>query len=398
METVPSWDSALRDPLEFMATLPHLTDPSNRHRSASRQVPFGACFVDHVLVRFRLLLSFIMKEIKRPTIIDVARTAKVGSSTVSRHVRGGKSVSPDVARRIEIAIAQLGYEPNALARSLRVGRTQTLGVLFPHVNNVFFGNAIRTIQAEARTSGFTVMLLTHQEEAKLQQQQLASLKRSQVDGIILVPAAETNVAQVRALLANTPVVAFDRSLGSAVDSVMLDNYRAGRDATEHLLGHRHSHIVAVSASYKLHPLQSRLKGYNEAMGDSGKIAETIVWTGAEQLRSELCDVLRRKRRSATAILSISYSVTIAILSALRDSQISLSDVGFIGIDDMEFASFLSPPLTTIAQPAEEFARLAVQQLLRRIAGVQQSAAHVTLPGNLMVRASCGCKPSAPKKR
>jgi LacI family transcriptional regulator len=357
-----------------------------------------AKFLPHVLLHFGLLLSFSMKEINRPTIIDVARTARVGSSTVSRHVRGGKSVSPEVGRRIEIAIAQLGYEPNTLARSLRVGRTQTLGVLFPHVNNVFYGHAIRTIQMEARSNGFTVMLLTHQEEAKLQQEQLASLKRSQVDGVILVPAAETNIAQVRALLGNTPVVAIDRSLGSAVDSVVLDNYRAGREATEHLLGHRHSHIVSVTAPYKLHPLQSRLKGYKEAMDAAGRQAETIVWREAEQLRSELCLALQRKRGPATAILSMSYSVTIAILSALRDSNIRLHEIGFIGIDDMEFASFLNPALTTVAQPAEQFARLAVEQLLRRTAGVKDGPVHVMLPGNMVLRASCGCKPTPTRRR
>jgi LacI family transcriptional regulator len=250
---------------------------------------------------------------------------------------------------------------------------------------------------EARSSGFTVMLLTHQEEAKLQQEQLASLKRSQVDGVILVPAAETNVARVRAILGGTPVVAFDRSLGSAIDSVLLDNYKAGREATEHLLGHRHSHIVAVSAPYKLHPLQSRLKGYKEAMDTSGKRTEIIIWQNAEQLRSELCLALQRKRGPATAIVSMSYSVTIAILSALHDSNIRLNDIGFIGIDDMEFASFLNPPLTTVAQPAEQFARLAVQQLLRRTAGTNESPVQVTLPGNMMLRASCGCKPTAPKR-
>lgn len=339
-----------------------------------------------------------MNEIKRPTIIDVARTAKVGSSTVSRHVRGGKSVSPDVARRIEIAIAQLGYQPNTLARSLRVGRTQTLGVLFPHVNNVFFGNAIRTIQTEARNAGFTVMLLTHQEDAKLQQEQLASLKRSQVDGVILVPAAQTDHAQVRALLGNTPVVAFDRPLGRAVDSILLDNDKAGRDATEHLLGHRHSRIVAASADYTLHPLQRRLKGYEDAMHASGKKPEVILWRDAEQLKKDLGLALQRKRSPATAILSISYSVTLAILSALQDSHIPLSDVGFVGIDDLEFAVFLNPPLTTVAQPAEEFAKIAVHQLLRRISGVNERVTHVILPGTLMLRRSCGCKPSAPARR
>ncbi len=348
-------------------------------------------------MRDLLLVSFSMKDTKRPTIIDVARAANVGSSTVSRHVRGGKSVSPEVARRIEIAIAQLGYEPNTLARSLRIGRTRTLGVLFPHVNNVYFGNAIRTIQTEARINGFTVMLLTHQEEAKLQQEQLASLKSSQVDGVILVPAAETNVAQVRALLGDTPVVAFDRSLGSAVDSVLLDNYKAGREATEHLLGHRHSHIVAINAPYKLQPLQNRFKGYKEAMEAAGKNPEVIVWHDSEQLRNDLSAALQRKRGPATAILSMSYSVTLAILSTLRDSQIPLSEIGFIGIDDMEFASFIHPPLTTLAQPAEHFARLAFQQLLGRTAGSKEKPVHIVVAGNMVIRSSCGCKSPSPRK-
>ena len=325
-----------------------------------------------------------------------ARSANVGASTVSRHVRGGGSVSPEVARRIEVAIAQLGYEPNTLARSLRVGRTQTLGVLFPHVNNVFFGNAIRTIQAEARISGFTVMRLTHQEEPKLQQEQLASLKRSQGDGIILVPAAATNIAQVPALLGDTSVVAFDRSLGSAVDSVLLDNYKAAREATEHLLGHRHSHIVAVNAPYKLQPLQSRFKGYKEAMEAAGKQVETIVWHESEQLRKELC-ALQRNRKRATAILSMNYSVTLAILSSLRDSHIALSDIGFIGMDDMEFASLIHPPPTTLAQPAEQFARLAFQQLLERTSGSQEKPVHVVIAASMMIRSSCGCKPASSRR-
>lgn len=334
-----------------------------------------------------------MKEIKRPTIIDVAAAADVGASTVSRYVRGGKSVSPAVAKRIGLAIAELGYEPNTLARSLRVGRTQTLGVLFPHVNNVFFGNAIRTIQLEARRSGFTVMLLTHHEDPKLQQEQLASLKRSQVDGIILVPSAETNVAQVRSILGRTPIVAFDRPLCSALDSVTLDNESAGLRATEHLLWHKHQRILSVIAPYKLDPLHNRLKGHKRAMDAAGRPVETIVWHTAEQLARDLCLALQRKRTPATAILSMSYSATIAVLSALRDGDIRLQQIGFIGIDDLEFASFLDPSLTTVAQPAEHFAKLAVEQLLHRVAAAKDRPLHVTLPGNLIVRASCGCDPA-----
>jgi LacI family transcriptional regulator len=338
-----------------------------------------------------------MNDTKRPTIIDVARSAGVGASTVSRHVRGGQSVSPAVAKRIGIAIAELGYEPNALARSLRVGRSQTLGVLFPHVNNIFFGNAIHTIQNEARRSGFTVMLLMHQEDPKLQQEQLASLKRSQVDGIILVPAADTNAAQVKTLLGSIPMVCFDRPLGSSIDCVMLDNFAAGQQSTEHLLFHKHSHILSVTAPHKLFPLQSRVKGHVNAMEGAGLQVETILWRNSDQLKNDLVHAIQRKKAPVTAILSMSYSITIAILGALHDLNIRLSDLGFVGIDELEFASFVRPSITTIAQPAERFARLAVEQLLKRTAGSTAAASHISLAGNMVVRASCGCKRAASKR-
>ncbi len=138
------------------------------------------------------------------TLIDVAKGAGVVASTVSRYMRGGKSVSSRVSQLIEVAIGKLGYVPNTLARGLRVGRSKTNSVLVPHVNNVFFGNALRTIQMKAPRRWFTVMLLMHQEDAKVQQEQLASLKRSRVDGILLIPSAETSSKALRTLLDEYP--------------------------------------------------------------------------------------------------------------------------------------------------------------------------------------------------
>jgi len=134
------------------------------------------------------------------------------------------------------------------------------------------------------------------------------------------------------------------------------------------------------------------------MDAAGRKVETIIWTDAEQLKRELCLALTRKRAPATAVLSISYSVTIAILSALRDRNIQLHQIGFIGIDDLEFASFLDPSLSTVAQPAEQFAKIAVEQLLKRTAGNKESPVQVTLAGNLIMRASCGCDPALSKGR
>jgi LacI family transcriptional regulator len=331
-----------------------------------------------------------MRRQKRATVIDVALAAGVGASTVSRYVRGGQSVSAAVAGRIEEAILKLGYEPNHLARGLRGGRTQTLGVLVPHVNNVFFGNAIRIIQVEAQQRGYTVMLLMHQEDAQLQEEQLASLKRSRVDGIILVPAAETSSERVRRILEETPVVAFDRPLHSEVDAITLDNRGAGQQATQHLLWHKHEQIVAVTAPYKLQPLQRRLKGHQEVIEAAGCKSETLVLHNQEQLGRDLAATLRRKRSPATAILSVSYTLSIAILGCLRDHGIALRRVGFIGIDDLEFANFVEPGLTTVAQPTEQLAQLCVEQLMRRIEKNGERPVRISLPGILKIRASCGC--------
>ena len=331
-----------------------------------------------------------MSKKKGATVIDVALAAGVGASTVSRYVRGGQSVSAAVAARIEQAISRLGYEPNHLARGLRGGRTQTLGVLVPHVNNVFFGNAIRIIQVEAQRRGYTVMLLMHQEDARLQEEQLASLKRSRVDGIILVPAAETSAERVKRILEETPLVAFDRPLHSELDAITLDNRGAGQQATEHLLWHKHAQIVAVTAPYKLQPLQRRLKGHQESMDVAGCKTETIVMHDSEQLGRELAATLSRKRSPATAILSVSYTLSIAILGSLRDHGIGLEKVGFIAIDDLEFAQFVDPELTTVAQPTEQLAQLCVEQLMQRIEGNADRPVRISLPGILKVRASCGC--------
>lgn len=331
-----------------------------------------------------------MRDKKRATVVDVALAAGVGASTVSRYVRGGQSVSAAVAARIEEAVSRLGYEPNRLARGLRGGRTQTLGVLVPHVNNVFYGNAIRVIQAEAQRRGYTVMLLTHQEDARLQEEQLASLKRSRVDGIILVPAAETRPDKVRQILDETPIVAFDRSLHRDLDAITLDNLVAGQQATEHLLWHKHNDIIAVTTPYKLQPLQRRLRGHQDAMAAAGCTTETIVLHDPEQLGRELVAKLRRKRSRPTAILSLSYTLSIAILGCLRYHHLALEEVGFIGIDDLEFADFVSPELTTFAQPTEQMAQLCVEQLMRRIEDNADRPVRISLPGELKVRASCGC--------
>jgi LacI family transcriptional regulator len=335
-----------------------------------------------------------MQNGRRPTITDVANIAGVGASTVSRYVRHAKSISPAMRARIEGAIATLGYEPNILARSLRVGRSRVIGILVPHVTNIFYANAVRAIENEAHQQGFTVLLLTHHEDQGSQDRQLTVLKQFQCDGIILIPAAGTDAARISEIVGATPLVALDRALGKAWNSVTLDNAKAARQTTEHLLWHGHRHIIAVTAPYQLDTLKRRLKGYVDTLESAGLSPEIITMRTPDQLQAELLNSFGRLRSPATAVLSLSYTITVGVLHAFRACGISLRDRALIAIDDLEFATLLDPPLTTLAQPADRLGQLAVGRLFERMEDDTSTVSHGKIDGQLIVRGSCGCNGDA----
>src|ERR1700679_4325094 len=121
---------------------------------------------------------------KRPTVIDVAKLAQVGASTVSRFLRGVR-VRPKVAERVAKAVESLGYHPDEAARALRSGRSRTIGVVLPKVSNVFFSQAVQVMEEEASKRGCAVILFTHQDRSSQQQQHLQALRRYRVDGVII---------------------------------------------------------------------------------------------------------------------------------------------------------------------------------------------------------------------
>lgn len=332
-----------------------------------------------------------MRDKKRPTVTDVATVAGVGASTVSRYVRHAKSISPRMRERIEEAITKLGYEPNILARGLRVGHTRVIGVLVPHVTNIFYAAAVRAIEDEARDRGFTVLLLTHHENHRSQERQLNVLRQFQCDGIVLIPASGTSVDRIKELIGTMPLVALDRALGKEWDSITLHNYAAGKEATKHLLGHGHKRIVAVTAPHQLDTLERRLKGYTEAVQNAGLTPEVVLWQSSDQLRTALTSSLKRTRAPATAILTLSYSITVNVLHALRACDISLRTKALVAIDDLEFATLVDPPLTTLIQPAEKLGSLAIDRLFERMDGTENAVSHRRIDGTLVTRGSCGCK-------
>jgi LacI family transcriptional regulator len=330
------------------------------------------------------------KRKKRATVTDVARLARVGASTVSRFLRG-VLVRPKAAERVARAVKELGYEPDESARALRSGRSRTIGVILPKVSNLFFSQSVQLIEEEARQRGCTMVLLTHEDRLAEQLAHLATLRRYRADGIILTGTHGTTVRGIRAAFPDVPVVAFDHFISSSLDAVLLDNREAARTATEHLLGHGYANVACVTGKPEVYSFAERAAGYADAMSAQGRSPWLITAANYEQLRIVLRDALESETRPA-ALLSLSDFATRSILALSKELGHKAADCpALLGFDDPDFAALVEPPVTVIRQPIADMVRNAMRLLFSRIDGTAPKKARtISLPGELVIRQSCGC--------
>jgi LacI family transcriptional regulator len=321
---------------------------------------------------------------------DVARLAGVGASTVSRHLRGVR-VSEAVAKRVDEAIAALGYLPDETARALRGGKTRTIGVIIPQVANSFYAQAVQLIEDEARRRGFAVILLTHQESREQQAVQLATVRRYRADGLILAPAAGSTSDEIRSAVPGMPVVALDRAISPDMDSVVLRNRDAARTATEHLLQHGYRRIACVVSRPEISSFQHRWEGYSDAVNAKRLPTRLIEAPTHDQLRYRLCAILLERQRP-DALLCFSNRATQTVLQAYDELALSReARLPMLGFDDFELASLIDPPLSVVRQPMENMVRHAISILFERIRGNDAlESQHIALLGQLIYRRSCGC--------
>lgn len=327
---------------------------------------------------------------KRPTVVDVAKRAQVGASTVSRFLRG-VPVRPAVAARVAKAVEALGYHPDEAARALRGGRTRTIGVVIPKVSNVFFSQSVQAMEEEARKRGCAIILFTHQDRATQQRDHLQALRRYRVDGVIITATAETTIDEIQSILPEVPVVSFDNFFSPELDSVVLRNRDAARLATEHLLRHGYKQIACVTAKPEIYSFKERAAGYAEAMTRKNLQPHMLTASNYDELQMTLATAFRAKNRPK-ALLSLSDFSTLTLLSTLNEIGISPDQtIPLIGFDDFGFAPLVSPSLTVIRQPVEQMVRYVMDALFRRIEGESSAPGQlIMLSGELICRQSCGC--------
>lgn len=327
------------------------------------------------------------------TIRDVARVAGVSTMTVSRVINKSGYTSLETRERVQRAIAELGYVPNAVARHFRSKQTMTIALVLSDITNPFFTTIARGVEDVAGPRGFAVMFCNTDESETEETGYLRMLIQRQVDGVLLVPAS-SSVEPLRLLRAHkVPVVVIDRRVPSrGVDQVRCDSEEGAYTLARHLLDLGHRRIAMLTGRRNISTAVDRVAGYQRALTEAGVVVdpELVRYGGFGLAGGYLMaqEVLASSSRP-TALLTANNFIAFGALRALREAGLHVpDDMSLVCFDDLPEEWLIDPFLTVVDQPAYEMGRQAAELLFERLdAGVHAAARSIIMPGKFIVRRS-----------
>lgn len=328
--------------------------------------------------------------IKRVTIKDVAKQARVSNSTVSHVLNKTRFVKEETRERVLHAVATLGYSPSVAARSLTTNRTQIIGVLIPSARNSFFGEILSGIEEVLRPANYGIVVCNTDEIWQREADYLDLLSRLCVDGILATAATFKWHVSANG---HTPIVFFDRSFeGMDGPFVGINNHQAAYKATCYLIKHGHRKIGLLLGEKQLSTGRERFAGFRQALQEHGiEFREQWVMPSIFSIEGgyEATQQILSLPQQPTALLLNNNFLSLGALSALQDVGLHCpQDMSLIGFDDHPWAAVSNPPLTVMQQPTRKIGKIAAQTLLDMINHETRPTSHIILEANLVVRKSC----------
>lgn len=320
---------------------------------------------------------------------DVAERAGVSLKTVSRVINAEPGVAADTAARVGTAIAELGFQRNDLARSLRQGRSSsTIGLVIEDVGNPFYSAIAQAVEQAARAHDCLLITSSCEEDPERERELVQALLRRRVDALLIVPASRDHAYLTHELGESTPIVFLDRPPeGIEADAVLLDNQGGARMAVEHLLQQGHRRIAYVADPDALYTAAERLAGYREAMAAAGaEVDPALVRLGshdaaqAEAVVRELLALPNGQR--PTALFCGNNRHTVGALHALRGLE---HEVALVGFDDFELADLLGT--SVIRHDSQDLGLHAAALAFGRLDGMDGPPQRVTVETRLVARGS-----------
>ncbi len=324
---------------------------------------------------------------KRATLKDVAAKAGVSLASVSYAVNGTGTLGDAMRAHILQVAEELGYRQNIAAKSVRTGKSSTLGLVIPDLANPFFPNLVQAVIQRARQHGYTVVVIDVEDDSDLERKAMQTLESHGVDGIIWFPIRDENTAVEGT--GTVPMVVLDRVI-PGFETVRADDLAAGDLAATHLLELGHRRFGIVSGPCSIRSMADRCKGARERIhGAKEKGGEVVfhVETGfSRDLEPSVQQAL--ETQDVTAIITGGDMIAIGVMRRLQALGKRVpEDVSVMGMDDIPWAQLSTPPLTTVEIPIEDMAIEAVDGVIRRMEVDGERSRRVILDPALVLRES-----------
>lgn len=339
----------------------------------------------------------------RSTIKDVARAAKVSVGTVSRVVNNHPSVDPATRRRVARVMVTLGYEPNAVAQSMRTMVTRTVGLVVPDISNPNWACILSAASEILQRKGYTVVVASTGGERAVELDVLMAFGRRRMDALMLaLDSVERDVLRQSLLPRDTPVVILERELGEDWDAVLTDHAGGAHAATRHLLALGHRRIALITASRSVRPGGQRVQGYTRAFAEE-KLAVTpeLVRCGSfdPDFAFRETSTLLSWREPPTAIIAGGIQLLAGVLRAARLHGFAIpARLSVVSCGDTDLAQLASPAVTVARWDLKAIGVAAAEAVLRRLEGAVGAApTRLVLPAELVLRESCAAPPPAPRR-
>lgn len=305
------------------------------------------------------------------TIKDIARETGLSLATISKFMNGGHVLEQNRVA-IERAIEKLDYKVNYFARGLKTNRSMTIGVLLPTISSPFFGRVVATMDKKLRAKGYHCIVSSYDFDQTLELEQLRFLVSNNVDGIVIVPE-HIQAAELESIVGSVPVILMDRIIPDFHgDAIVADNLNSVYGAVEYLFRKNHRRIGIIVGPQDISTAYERMVGYRRAHEDYRiEVDEGLIQQGNYDLESgyRLFNTLMDLPEPPTALCVTNYDMTVGAITAAHERGVSLPDeVDFIGFDNIDLCSVVTPPLRFVEQPMEELGASAAELMLLRLAG------------------------------
>lgn len=339
----------------------------------------------------------VIKITKEVTIYDIAKALNISPATVSRGLKDHPAIGKDTKRKILEAARKMRYQQNTFASNLRKKHTNTIGVIIPRLNSYFMATVIAGMEKIANKAGYNLIISQSQESAEKEIASVRTMFNSRVDGLLVSLAYDTTGLEHFNILfeKRIPLIFFDRVFDHPdCTKIVIDNYKAGYDATKHLIDEGCKRIVHIGGNFNCNVYSDRFKGYRQALAENGiGFDPSLIFINnlSDQAGKETAHHILKMKNLPDGIFTVNDTSAVACLRELKKAGVKVpEEIAVVGFNNDPISSVIEPNLTTIHYSGQEMGEIAASTLinaLNKVPGANTDAHTLVLKHDLIIRDS-----------